>query len=150
MCVLPLVYVCTALKGSLYEVLQAGNAVAWTWSVPSFVSSRRLCHSCLLVSQLHCMPSETCLFAIHQVAPVCCSTLCWKSCLSAINRLLLLAAVTTKQHMLQGLSLLQLASCCSHNSAEYAYADASLAAVNGSTACESVEPEAGSLHRQKR
>lgn len=48
-----------------------------------------------------------------------------EACLSAINRLLLFAAVTSVQHMLQGLSLLQ-SSCCSHNCAEHAETPVSL------------------------
>jgi len=100
--------------------LQAGNAVAWTWCVPSFVSSQQcLCQLLFagVTAALHALKGlplcntqgGSCLLLSYL-----CSSSCWKACLPVVNELLLYAAVTTLQHMLEGLST----SRCCHKCAE--------------------------------
>ncbi len=100
--------------------------MAWLWSVPSFVSSRYLYQLLFadVTAALHALRGlPLCLPLCNPQRGSClllsclCSTSCWKACLSAINGLLLLAAVTTVRHMLEGSSLLRSTSCCCHNCA---------------------------------
>lgn len=103
--------------------------------------------SCFLVAQLCCTPSEASLCNSQGgsclLLSCLCSTSCWKACLSAINRLLLFAAVTSLQHMLLvclAVYKLLLSQVC------WPCQDACLSSVIMSAA--SVEPETQSLHRQ--